>query len=199
MINIQEKIPLYSIFILILILSGGYVIQLIPCKLQRVLNTNIYIKHLFCFLTLIFLITLIDPMEQNQKLEKIIVKSIILYIFFIFLIKTHYKFFIAVIIILGIKYLILLKKNELFEKYKNETDKNKLKKIEDSLNNIIILQNILFYIVVLLIIIGFIIYLGEKKYEYKNNFNYLTFLFGKPNCKHTPNEISMFKSIKYAF
>lgn len=66
-------------------------------------------------------------MEQNQKLEKIIVKSIILYIFFIFLIKTHYNFFITVII-LGIKYLILLKKNELFEKYKNETDKNKLKK-----------------------------------------------------------------------
>ena len=31
-------------------------------------------------------------------------------------------------------------------------------------------------------IIGFILYLGEKKIEYKDKFNYITFIFGKPSC-----------------
>jgi len=40
----------------------------------------------------------------------------------------------------------------------------------------------------MVLIIGFIIYLGEKKIEYKNNFKYITFLFGNPKCKgYSPN------------
>lgn len=38
-----------------------------------------------------------------------------------------------------------------------------------------------------MLVLGFILYLGEKKYEYKNKFDYLTFIFGKPKCRgHTP-------------
>ena len=71
MIDIQEKLPLYSVFILILILSGGYIVQLIPCSLQKVLINNIFIKHLFCYLTLLFLITIVDSSKDNIKLTEV--------------------------------------------------------------------------------------------------------------------------------
>jgi hypothetical protein len=194
-LNIQESIPLYSIFILLLILSGGYIIQLIPCKLQSILNNNIYIKHFFALLTLIFLITLVDPLESKNNLNIILSKSFILYIFFIFIIKTHYKFFISIMIILGIKYLILLKKNELSDKYEKDKDVN----IQKELDNINIIQNVLFFIIIILIIIGFLVYLGQKKYEYKKDFNYFIFLFGKPECNYTIEKISITNSLKHAF
>jgi len=41
--------------------------------------------------------------------------------------------------------------------------------------------------------------MGEKKIEYKNDFNYLTFFFGKPNCKGESPKVDFFKALKYAF
>jgi hypothetical protein len=193
-INIQEVLPLYSVFILILILSGGYIIQLIPCKLQKILDTNVFIKHLFAFLTLIFLVTIVDPNNTSKKLSTIIYTSFLLYIFFIVIIKTHYKFFISIIIVLGIKYLLLLYKNQIQDENKN----NEIE-LNNKLQNIVLIQDILFGVVIFLLLIGFLVYYGEKKYEYKNKFNFITFLFGKPNCAYTPQKISIYESLKYVF
>jgi hypothetical protein len=197
-INIQEVLPLYSVFILILILSGGYIIQLIPCKLQKILDTNVFIKHLFAFLTLIFLVTIVDPNNTSKKLTTIIYTSFLLYIFFIVIIKTHYKFFISIIIVLGIKYLLLLYKNQIQDENKNNKESN-ITELNNKFENIVLIQDILFGLVILLLVIGFLVYYGEKKYEYKNKFNFITFLFGKPNCAHTPQKISIYESLKYVF
>jgi hypothetical protein len=196
MLNIQEYIPLYSVFILILILSGGFIIELIPCKLQKILKNNVYIKHFFCFLTLIFLITIVDSTKDNIKLSVIIQRSILLYIFFILIIKTNYIFFIAIMIILSIKYLIYL-----YQKQYDEFDKNtNIEKKHNDLDDIIVMiQNILFGVVILLLIIGVLVYYGQKKYEFKNNFSIMTFLFGKSDCSFTNSNISAYKSFKYAF
>jgi preprotein translocase subunit SecG len=204
MINVQENVPLYSIFILILILSGGYIIQLVPCKLQRMLDSNNYIKHLFCFLTLLFLIILVDPEESKNKINTILLKTVVLYIFFIFIIKTYYKFFVAIMILLAIKYIIFIHSNSLkdeLSKFDDNKDKDKedINKINNNLNKIIIIQNILFAIIIILIIIGFLVYLGEKKFQYKNKFDFLIFLFGKPNCSNIPEKINISNSLKYAF
>jgi len=217
---IDEKIPLYSIFVLILILSGGYVIQLIPCKLQKVLESNIYIKHLFAFLTLLFLVTLVDPFDKdNNNIKIVIYRSIILYLFFIFIIKTNYKFFIAIIVLLAFKYLMLLYKNQLLDENNKEKDKieeknkndkdnkdikdiNNNKKIIDNtkkLANITIIENTSFSILCILILIGFLSYYGEKKKEYGNKFNIFTFIFGKPNCRYTPEKIHFLESLKHVF
>ena len=40
--------------------------------------------------------------------------------------------------------------------------------------------------------------MGEKKIEYKNKFNYLTFVFGKPNCKGESPNTTIFKAIKFS-
>jgi hypothetical protein len=48
-------------------------------------------------------------------------------------------------------------------------------------------------------IIGFMIYMGRKKYEYKNNFSYLTFIFGKVECKGTISNIDYSTLLKHVF
>jgi hypothetical protein len=204
MTNIQKIIPSYSLFILFLIISGGYIAELLPCKLQRVFKENIYLKHFCSLLILIFLVNITDPAEKKVQLSRIILKSIILYIFFIFIIKTNYKFFISIIIILCFIYLLELKKQEYSDDIEtleknntsNELEVLSLKKKTDIL---ITIQNILFGIIIICIIIGFLSYLGEKKYQYKNKFNFITFLIGKPDCSNIPDKISFKNSLKYSF
>jgi len=195
MLNKDEHIPIYGIFILILILSGGYTIQLIPCRLQRLLNENIYIKHIFCLLTLIFLVNLTDPEQDKTNLKNILYKSFILYLFFMIIIKTQYKFFMLILLIIGIIYLFEIKKNEYED---NDTKKPNLE-TEKNIKYITYIQNILFIIMCVFMIIGFMTYLGEKKYEYKDKFNFITFIFGKPDCTFSHKKISIKNSIIHAF
>ena len=125
--SLDEFLPLYSIFILILIISAGFLTELFPCKLQRVLKENIYLKHFFCFLTMIFFVVLTTALK-DQNVLVIIKKSIALYIIFLFFIKTNFNFFIVIMILTGILYLSMLKKYELISESSSEKDPNKMPK-----------------------------------------------------------------------
>ena len=195
--SLDEYLPLYSIFILILIIAAGFLTELFPCKLQRILKENIYLKHFFCYLTMIFFVVLTTPLK-DQDIIVIIKKSIALYILFLFFIKTNYIFFIAIMILTGILYLFMLKKYEIITKSGLEKDPNKKKIIDKHVDTIIYINNCLFIIIISLIIIGVVIYLGEKKYEYKNDFKYTTFLLGKSECRNKSPDISMFKALAYS-
>lgn len=197
--SIDDRIPLYSIFVLILILSAGFLPELFPCKIQKVLKENVYIKHLFCYLTLIFFVILTDPIREDPILA-VIKKATILYIIFLFAIKTHYKFFIAIIILSGALYISMLHRYNNEKKLLEEKDKTKKEIIKNNINAIIHRNNLLFGIIIILIVIGFLIYLGQKKAEYKNKFSYTTFLFGKHVCGNiSSKEMNILPAIKYAF
>jgi hypothetical protein len=187
----EEKIPIYTIFILILIISANFLAQIFPCKIQKILNCNMYVKHIFSFLTLMFFVILSAPIGGSMRVNDILMKAFILYIFFIILTKTNYIIFMIIIILLGTLYLIILKINELKES--NNNDKNEL---EEKLNNI---YNYISYIILILLIIGFLMYMGEKKYEYKNKFEYRKFIFGIPYCSGKNSNMSLINSLKYAF
>jgi hypothetical protein len=196
-----DKIPVYTIFILILIISANFLAQLFPCRLQRILHQNIYIKHLFSFLTLFFFVVLTAPIE-NKSLRNIFNKSLLLYIWFIFIMRTDPYIFILLLFIIGIIYLFFLKESELKEKAeKIQTIKGSedLKHIENEIMYIRNINQYLFYLTILLTIIGFLLYMGEKKCEYKKKFNYIIFLFGKPVCNNKSTIIDYKKSISCIF
>jgi len=46
---------------------------------------------------------------------------------------------------------------------------------------------------------GFLVYLGEKKIEYKKNFSYITFLFGAPACREITKHKNTINSLKHIF
>lgn len=179
----DQIIPLFSIFILFLIISSHYIASLIPCKIHNILENNIYMKHFLCLLTMIFFVVLTTQTLKDKSLTVVIKKSIILYFIFLLLIKNNHYFFIINIILLGILYLVSIKKNHLLDTLNNKKNKDDQRKIRKEINNISILDNYLFVLILILIIIGFIIYFNKKRNQYKDKFNYITFLLGKIKCK----------------
>lgn len=177
-----------ALFVFILIISGNYIGQLLPCRVQNFLTKNMLFKHLLGFMTLLFFVALTMPnvFRHNQ-----IFTIFALYLFFIIFSKTYYVFWILNVIIFSITYLI----SSFFENKTDEWRENN-KEIENIFKTV---KRILVYFTIITVIIGFLIYLGNKKREYKNSFTYFKFFFGKPDCSaKSPPIVSYTKEIEYA-
>ena len=194
----NEQLSIYSIFVFFLIISSNYLGELFPCRIQKVLSNNVYLKHIFGFLTLSFFVVLTDP-SKKYNYKKVFRESALLYLIFIIFSKNNFNFFIIGLILLGIIYILNLIKvdlegNIIENSTKEEQDKNK-----NLINLIEKIKNILLIIFIINIIIGFILYMGEKKIEYKNNFNYIIFFMGQSKCKDKTPSTNIISSFKAAF
>jgi predicted membrane protein len=187
-----------AIFIFTLIISGNFLAQLFPCKIQEALMHNIFIKHIFGFFTLFFFGILAIPELANIPG---MISSLILYIIFLINAKTKYQFWIAVFLLYGFIYMLHIIKKEYDSYLSSETTKPQYIGIYKERNKYIeITQNISMGLIVILTTLGFLIYMGEKKIEYGNNFNYHTFLLGKPSCRSSsPKDVSFINALKVAF
>lgn len=187
-----------GIFLFIFIISGNYLGELLGCRLIYLLKEKIIIKHLLGFLTLY--LTLAFTIDLETSLVKLFKISCILYIIFILSSKTTKYINYILIILFIISFIIQLYKDRL----KQKKEKNLLTKNEKVyLSYINIYNNYILQILVLLIIIGHIIYIGEQKRSYADDFNYYTFFVGDTTCRegqeniNEPNEY--WTSIKHAF
>jgi hypothetical protein len=185
MTTLQDQIPLHTIFIFFLIISANYLGQLYPCKIQEVFSNNIYLKHFFGYLTLLFFVLLAEP-NIASSFSNTISKSFLLYMIFLVLMNTNVLFFICAISSLAIIYLISIKKNDTSTPVSHYIWYNHV-------------NDALYITFGIFIVIGFLIYMGEKKIEYKNKFNYLTFVFGKPICKGFSPKTKYIDSLFAAF
>jgi uncharacterized membrane protein YiaA len=149
------------------------------------------------YLTITFLVVLLEDLDKN--LVEVFLVSFYLYLVFILISKTEYGFFIAIIILTAVIYVLYLKRNEIAKRKEDTMSNEELEKLEKTNNLIIKINNGLSIAVFILIFIGFMIYMGRKKYEYKNNFSYLTFIFGKVECKGTISNIDFSTSLKHVF
>ena len=181
----------YHIFILILIISANYLGQLFPCRFQNHLNNNMILKHVFGFFTLVFFVSFdINTFNSFTHLFK---RSAYLYLYFILLTKNDMRFFTIIFILLGIMYMLSIKR-KFNEKYPEDIDPNGITN-----DKIKMYTEYLHLITIVLTILGFTVYLGSKKHEFRKEFNLMTFLLGKHNCRGTSNKFSILESIKYAF
>jgi hypothetical protein len=149
------------------------------------------------YLTITFLIVLLENIP-DKSLYKIFSISFYLYVIFILISKTEYGFFIPILIITAVIYILFLKREEL-NKQAETASKNEKEKIDKTHDFIIKVNNGLIVVMFILTVIGFLVYMGRKKFEYKNNFNYLTFVFGKIECEGTPSAVDISTSLKYLF
>jgi uncharacterized membrane protein len=190
---ITEKIPIYSVFLLVLIISGSFIVELFPCRLQRLFTENIYLKHLCAYFTLVFFLVITSPIKSKKY---IFVKSIFVYIFFVLITKVHQNFFLIILFLLAISYTLALQKKDIELNHKENINEEEITKNNKIVDNVIF---VIYIIVFILTIIGILIYIGEKKIEFKEKFSYSYFLFGIPKCSNKPIKVSMKKSLKHAF
>ena len=169
-----------QIFIFSLIVSGNYIGETFSCSIQNKLNNNMILKHILGIMTMYFFVTFVDNSNKNKNPIYGILIACGLYIWFIFISRTNRNIVFYILIIIFIMYVLNIYRQYYQEKHKKEKIKDK------RLIDIFYLVNqILFYISIILTIYGFILYLGEKKYEYGKKFTYYKFFLGVPKCKFT--------------
>lgn len=166
-----------GLFLFIFIISGNYLGELLGCRLIKLLNESMIIKHILGFLTLF--LTLAFTIDLNTSLPKLLKISFILYVIFILSSKTTEYINYLIIIIFIISFIVQLYKDRLKRKLKlniiNTNEKLHLEYIEKY-------NEYTLKLVIGLIIIGLLIYIGEQKRSYNENFNYYSFFVGEVNC-----------------
>jgi hypothetical protein len=193
MVFAADGIPLYNIFIMILIISANWMMALYPCRFRTLMTNNILLRHIFGLFTMLFFVVLTNT-EKDPKLKTLSIDALCLYALFIILLRTPLFIFIAILILLGALYVLNIKKKEI----KGEESLEEKAK-EEQLRIISIMTNSISIISYILLVSGFFIYLGQKKLEYKNQFSYFTFMLGKTECKDSSPKTSYISGIMHAF
>jgi len=191
-----------AIFIFLLIISGNYLGNLFPCRIQELFEKNIWFKHFLGYFSLVFFVLITMPSDvkdveinennennennEDSNFQTLIISSFLLYIFFLILSKTPSNVWLIVFITCSIIYLLELKKED-------------YNKNNHSITNINQLQYILGCFILLTTFFGFLVYMGEKKIEYKKKFSYITFIFGATACRGYTHKKNTISSIKHVF
>lgn len=176
--TIEEDTIFYSVklingmFFLVLILSSGFVSEILSCKYQKLIKNNIYIKHLVAFLILYFLNTSLFTIKDHPTRK--IINSFILYLIFLIVMRQNKIFTILMFILIFIIHILY----EYYIYYKNKdklTNINYIKKLH-------IVIRILSLITIILSLIGLFINYNYRKQEYGKNFDVIKFILGNTSC-----------------
>lgn len=166
-----------ALFILYLIIAANFIAQTFGCKIQYLLNNNMYVKHLITFFTLFFFIILLSPTDPNIDSENIYFKklgiSILLYVLFLLSTRTKGLFFNIFLSLIGINYIL----NTYAESLNKDKHKEKIEKIRK-------LAKIFGRLSIIVLVIGVVIYYQEKKNEYKDDFKISKFIIGNTECRN---------------
>jgi len=177
-----------NVFILYLVLAGSFLQPLFPCHSSRLFESSMWIRHLLGFLTLIFFVVVTDTeIDDYLPLGSVISVSLLIYAWFLISSKMTASWWLALVVLLAALYLI-----DLYES-------RNLKEPPETKKNLGYVKTGILTTSMLLTLVGFLIYVGEKKLEYKSEFSYVTLLLGTPVCKNTPNKTPYLESLKAAF
>ena len=105
MLFANDSTHLISLFILFIIVSTNYSVDMLPCKFKLILKFNYVTKHFFLFLTLLFTIFL-NHYSGFKSLRSIIYTSVFVYIWFLILINLNLYFMFIIVILLLIRIVI---------------------------------------------------------------------------------------------
>ena len=185
---IQRDLPIYSVFMLLIIVSTNYLGELMPCNVRNLMASSVFLKHIFAVLTMIFFVMLTDP-DRNVTFNQIVHDSLILYLIFLGLIHCNALFFMVAVVLLFIGYVLHIKRREIIDdlyheeiKEDEERDDALVDKASRKLRALTKMNTITNYTVFGVIVIGCLIFMGEQKMRHKGKFSYLAFIFGEPEC-----------------
>ena len=181
-IDFSKHISKLSIFLFII--AGNYVGDIYSCSLRHLFNKYMFLKHIMGILIMIFFVGLTDI---NLSIYEKIYQSILLYLLFIFIMRTPMIITMVIILIIAIIYLLHLYLDDLHKENENGLDNGLENNDEQNKNPAKLQQDIQFYtnliqylvyLVIFLSVGGTLFYIIHLKYKLKNNFNILNFILG---------------------
>ncbi len=196
-INITQLSSLVSkLSIFLFIIAGNYAGDLYSCGLRHFFNEYMILKHIIGFFIMLFFVGLI---QEEITLNIKILQSLILYVWYLLIMRAPIIISLIAIILICIIFLINIYIQEL--KNKNQSNKQNDNKENDNKENdskITYYQNIaniLFIISFLISLIGTIIFVLLLKNNLGAKFNIYKFILGSRDQECFTEEIyKIFKS-----
>lgn len=171
-----------NLFVLYLVLAAAYIQPLFFCNADSTLGSSMVSRHLVAFLTLTFFIVVTDTeLDDSMPFATVLMTSAIIYLWFLISSKMTANWWLVLAVLLAALYLMDI--------YHESHPKTDFKPIKEGILGV----------AAALTLVGFLIYVGEKKLDYKGDFSYTTLLLGTKECKRTPNVQSYWKSLDAAF
>lgn len=178
-----------NVFMLYLVLAGSFLQPLFPCHSSRLFSQSMWVRHIIGFLTLIFFVVVTDTeLDDYIPFGTILATSVAIYTWFLISSKMTANWWLALVVLLAGLYLI-----DIYESRLSGKESSRTAELIGMAKDTILGSSIF------LTVIGFLIYVGEKKLEYKRDFSYSTLLLGTTTCKNTPTSRPYWESFKAAF
>jgi hypothetical protein len=136
---------------------------MVSCDIRRLMDNNIIFRHILCLVAFFFLFTVLDPASTKYSLTTIWKKTIIVYLIFLFMLKSKIYFSLPVLGLLMIDQHIKIYITKL-------TDNNEISKYNK-------MRKRINYINIVIISAGFIHYMYRQKKEFGNDFKFTKLLF----------------------
>jgi Ca2+/Na+ antiporter len=155
---------------------GGFITDRMGCQLQKFLKNSVLSQHILTLFTFYLIIT-VSQQDFIHPIENCIL-TLQAYIFYILFTKMNLTMTMIVCVLLFIVFVITYTKEYNNEKLSDE-DPNKKYNIQ-KLENI---KQIIIKLIYILVLMGAVLYFLDKKKEYKNKFNFITFILGVQKCK----------------
>jgi hypothetical protein len=154
----------------------GFLSHLINCDLQRFLLTNPYWIHFFGIVAFFFLFALVD--NNSTSIGIVWIKTILVYILFIFMTKARWFFAVPILILLLITQSI--QKDVEIKSKSNKYDKESLQKIKNTQEKITAILQI---IIIVLIFLGTFHYIYIQYIDHHKHFSLWKFFFKPNKCR----------------
>jgi uncharacterized membrane protein YobD (UPF0266 family) len=171
-----------SVFAFYMIVTANFLPELLGCRMQHVLRTNMYAKHFTGLVLLFFLVVLVNPAMSSDAIWKVLLTSVVIYVWF--LMTTRAPFTIAcltVLLLLGV-YIVNIRREQMVATGSDAPDDKAFVERLEAIQYAMIATS------VIISVVGFVVYAIEKSREYGDDFELLTFIFGNAECRNfTPN------------
>lgn len=178
-----------AVFVFYLLLSAGFQVPLFPCRVQRLFTDSQSLRHVLGFLTMTFFVVLTNS-KNKLGVTELFAISAGAYLWFMMTAKMNMYTWFMMMFVLGVVFILQVYKDHQEEENPEETKP----KIEAATKA----QQILSYVVAALTIVGFVVYMGEKRIEYGDSFEFGKFFLGNPTCKGESPNVSVRNALRAA-
>ncbi len=172
------EIYAHHMFILYLLIAANFLAPLVGCKMQRILQDSMLLKHILGFMTLYFFVVLTSQPDVHPTRSAL--QAFLIYLFFLMTTRTTTRIMAVIFVLLFVLYILNSWKTYIstHAQYTDTAER------ERRLAYITLAQQAIQYIIIGLTLIGFAYYLYLKRREYgRGGFDWTTFFIGRPNCK----------------
>jgi hypothetical protein len=173
------------IVLLYLLISVGFVLEMLSCKFQTMLRDSMLAKHIITF---IFIFSIVVVAGKGTPSENKVFGStvatnlgvaVVVYVWFVMTTRTPVKWTLSILLLVFVSYILHMVRLDM----QREIESGKRKVGDRTLHWVKISESGFVVAAIAATFVGVGVYTYSKRNEYGRKFSPLTFYLGVPKCK----------------